>query len=1168
MNPDISFCPPRSELSDYLLGEVGTAQETLIDQHMEQCSTCERMLHEIELDTLKKLGFRPGKNVALEYRQQPEVPDGLIRKLESLVADPLDLTQDSASSWASDELLVGKTLGNYEIQKLIGRGGMGCVYQAKHLHLNRLVAIKVLPNNKLQDPAALERFRREIEAVAKLEHPNVVQATDAGDVNDPQVGVIHFLAMKLIHGPNLSEVVRDSGPLSIANACQCVQQIASALQAAHEHQMVHRDIKPSNIMLDADGQTRMLDLGLALLRRTPSDDSTEHDDVTSAGTIVGTIDYMAPEQATSSHDVDIRADIYSLGCTLFYLLTGNPPFKSIGDSNQLRALMRHLNDPIPNIHELRPDVPLELSKLITEMLGKKPEERPAQPAEIVRRLAPFIGEEELVQPVAKPAGLPNRVSRLLIATGFLGAVFLFGLTIFVATDKGDVVIRVADNIQDQVTVNVIREDRPLIKDWIVTSHDHSRSIGTGPIEVQIQGPGSRGLNIVFNGGKAEVMRGEQLLVSIEKAPASATDARFDSDSPKSIATDRVRPEADALPQWPKGEGWLDGEVVAGLCSHPTVLANAQRWNMIRECAISTIWDMDWSPDGKWLAVAGKGDPWLRIFRLTEDSSLVLAKVLKSECWAIKRCRFSPNSRRLAIKGLVDGWPNSFIEIWETESWTREVHLRDRKIIRAPNDFQWGDDSSTLWGCSNDAIWRVDQQGNLATVIERQSDEASFLRLQVAESIQRLFGLSENGTLTVYTLLGKKIQSLQTHKPLESELLLSPDQTHLYLQGTTQAGNHRLWKVEAAGLSAAEIESNLHGNALADYPSSAGDWSAENQLAVCGTNGYNHATVYLWQHQSGTWSSRTRFSLPRRQFGTGIGTGEIAWHPSKDLIVIGTNGFLGLVRPSDGKVIYWLGLAENLGQNMHPSSISAEDGITLAFPDGQIFQTSLDGKSTTQLPEVPLCSFAARLNDQYSVFDCGFFNNDPSRELSLRNTSTGEIKFRSKGIFSHASLQGRWLSYLTSHHSANADQRYAFTAWDPVSSDRWERTADAPLKNYAWSRSGETLALVTGAQQLEFYSSEGTRVQTSVGLPDMAVRSMQWSRDDRHVVVQTDKQILLLRVKDSELLWKIQRPAGTKNGVWFSPEGDIVRCDRKSFHFHSAANGSPLLLQKRQVRSRC
>ena len=209
------------------------------------------------------------------------------------------------------------------------------------------MALKLLPANRFRDPHAVSRFRREIEAIARVDHPNIVRASDAGEHDG-----IHFLVMELIDGADLSTLVRRCGPLPIAEACELTRQAAVALQHAHEHGLVHRDVKPSNIMLDRNGTAKLLDLGLVRLG-----DRSAGGDLTTTGQLLGTFDYMAPEQASDIQRVDIRADLYSLGCTMYFLLTGQPPFGDAQYRTVVRKIVAHAKDEAPPVTDLRPEVP-------------------------------------------------------------------------------------------------------------------------------------------------------------------------------------------------------------------------------------------------------------------------------------------------------------------------------------------------------------------------------------------------------------------------------------------------------------------------------------------------------------------------------------------------------------------------------------------------------------------------------------------------------------------------------------------------------------------------------------------------------------------------------------------------------------------------------------------
>jgi len=281
------------------------------------------------------------------------------------------------------EAMSVKQIGDYELLEKIGRGGMGEVFKARHLHLRKIRALKVLPHHFLNDEQALARFRREVENCGRLEHPNIVQAHDAGEDNG-----VPFLVMEFVDGCNLDELVENSGRLSVGAACEVIRQAAVGLQHAHDFFLVHRDIKPSNLMLSRSRLVKILDLGLARLiaeRQQVSRLTQDH-------RIMGSANYMAPEQWDDPRSVDIRADIYSLGCTLYFLLTGQEVF---GGETVWAKQKAHKESPAPLLVQERPDVPAALQSVFEQMVAKNPEDRYATPSEVIEAIGPFASRQDL-----------------------------------------------------------------------------------------------------------------------------------------------------------------------------------------------------------------------------------------------------------------------------------------------------------------------------------------------------------------------------------------------------------------------------------------------------------------------------------------------------------------------------------------------------------------------------------------------------------------------------------------------------------------------------------------------------------------------------------------------------------------------------------------------------
>lgn len=368
-------CPPPDRLSAFLNGQLAADELEAIGDHTGRCRGCLAMLGEFEqrpdpfakrtrqglyhvcgssdfVRLLEKMGSRFGIDLSQAWKD--------LRADPSHALDPDVLPYE-----------IPTRLGQYEILELIGRGGMGMVYRARHIALKSERALKVLHPGRSND-RQIGQFYREIEAVGRLQHPNIVAAHDA-----LQEKGLHFLVMEHVEGVNLAQLINRAGPLSIGDAAEIIRQAALGLGYAHKHGMIHRDVKPSNLLLSSAGVVKILDLGLVAFR-VPSEanaQSAEH-------SLVGTPAYMAPEQWAGAANLDARADLYGLGCTLFELLVGTPPVSASEDGT--REFGR-----LPRLSQRRSGVPRELDALLQRMLSERPEGRPSDAEEVSEALAPF-----------------------------------------------------------------------------------------------------------------------------------------------------------------------------------------------------------------------------------------------------------------------------------------------------------------------------------------------------------------------------------------------------------------------------------------------------------------------------------------------------------------------------------------------------------------------------------------------------------------------------------------------------------------------------------------------------------------------------------------------------------------------------------------------------------
>ncbi len=403
-------CPTSNDLKALTLGQLSSEDSDQLFQHVSECEACRSDLETVEDTGDSLIASLRSPDPEAEFSGEPDCQLAVAKALGALAfagqAEPVTELQEVPSS-----------IGEYEIVRPIGRGGMGSVYLARHTKLGREVALKVLASNRLGDTRIRERFEAEMLAVGRLSHPNIVTAHDAREVNGTAVLVTEFVS-----GMDLGQLLLRCGPLSLSNACHIARQIAVALSYTHQQGFVHRDIKPSNVMLSADGEVKLLDLGLARLQYGERS-STEISgaempaaEMTATGQAMGTADYVAPEQVTDSKTVDIRADIYALGCTLFKLLTGRAPFADEQHITVFAKMTAHVSKAPPSLSEFLPDAPIRLVGLVDSMLSKDPSTRPQTPGDVVDSLAPFCKGHNLPELSLAAAKLQPKPSAVAPST--------------------------------------------------------------------------------------------------------------------------------------------------------------------------------------------------------------------------------------------------------------------------------------------------------------------------------------------------------------------------------------------------------------------------------------------------------------------------------------------------------------------------------------------------------------------------------------------------------------------------------------------------------------------------------------------------------------------------------------------------------------------------------
>jgi len=525
-------CLDRKQLERYLNGWTDESASDSIEEHIARCPECELTVSQLENET----------SIGLPLHDSAAEPDDVAiadcgDAIDQAIAKVRDWDGSPDVERREPAAILGD-FGNYELCELVGRGGMAEVYRGRHKRLQRDVAIKLLQVPKTHIQESLNRIEREVLAVGRLKHPSIVSAVDAGEHNGMQ-----YLVTEFIDGVDAGKIARACAPVPVAEACEMIRQAALGLDHAHSHGIVHRDIKPSNLMIDRSGAVKILDFGLVRLNGWAGVAA----EVTTVGQLLGTLDYMAPEQADRADSVDHRSDIYALGATLFRLLAGRAPFAVTQNQSPLEKLRLLATDSPPKIRTLRPDVPEPLAEIIDQTLDRDPARRPASAAHLAERIEPFCSGaklDELVriaENVAEPepelhpsAAIGIAVAgksmgtksdrwrtarRWLVGLGFAAAAIFAGVIIVLETQKGQIVIE-TDSPNIHVT---LLEDGSTRKELELIPGENSTRMYAGRYEIRIDDGTD---NYVIENNAFILKRGEKVVAKI-RIDESAGKANID-----------------------------------------------------------------------------------------------------------------------------------------------------------------------------------------------------------------------------------------------------------------------------------------------------------------------------------------------------------------------------------------------------------------------------------------------------------------------------------------------------------------------------------------------------------------------------------------------------------------------------------------------------------------
>jgi WD40 repeat protein len=649
MNDRSAAHPSRDQLEAFGLGRALPEDALAVHRHLEECADCRTVVESLADDTLSSL-----VRLAVAPRS----------------------TQPSAGPGPADEAGPLADHPRYRTLERIGAGGMGVVYKAQHLVMGRIVALKVIHPALTERPAMVERFRREVQAAAGLCHPNVVTAYDAD-----QAGDRHFLVMEYVPGITLDRLVREQGPLPPERACEYTRQAALGLQHAHDKGLVHRDVKPANLILTPEGQVKVLDFGLA--RCGCGEEGREGSgSITGTGTFMGTVDFLAPEQADDPHRADIRADLYSLGCTLYFLLTGQPPFP---EGTLMQRLKAHALREPPPLAAARPGPPAGLEAVVRRLLAKEPARRFQTPAEVARALAPFAERR------------PQRrrpLRRAVLAAALLAVVALLGGAVYrIATDHGELEI-----VTNDPDVEVVLQRNGEAVRIIDLRTRQAVTLRSGEYAVKVDGKGGE---VEVQPGRVVMKRGDKVTVTIRRGlvlekqfegPRHVGELAFSADG-KFALIGHDAPQNHSIALWDLTRG-VKVRVFQGHSSNIhdlTFTKDAKRflscgrdktvrlWDVttgkeIRQYAghEGEVWSARLSPDSR-SVLTGCHDKKLRLFDLETGAE---KKALTGHDGKVICVAFAPDGRR-ALSCAED----KTVRLWdldkgqEVRSWTTEHIMR-------------------------------------------------------------------------------------------------------------------------------------------------------------------------------------------------------------------------------------------------------------------------------------------------------------------------------------------------------------------------------------------------------------------------------------------------------------------------------------------------------------
>ena len=1027
---------------------------------------------------------------------------------------------------AHDQQDLGE-LGQYQLLTKLGEGGMGTVYKALHTKLQKVVALKVLPSERLEDAHAVERFEREMRAVGNLDHANIVRATDAGEVDG-----MHYLVMELVDGIDLSSLGHRVGPVKVADACEMIRQAAVGLRHAHRRNMVHRDIKPSNLMLasNEEGQPtiKILDMGLALL---DEGHVAAHRDLTSTGQMMGTLDYMAPEQGTDSHEVDIRADIYSLGATLFKLLARETPFPTKRYNTPLKLMMAKASDPAPSISSQRDDLPAELVAVIDRMLATEPDARFATPKEVAEALAPFAADADLGlllesamgASTADPSGVatqdfvksgshsttpgipPKRdVTERYAATidasttpvaemkqaanadtqarpwyrRSIGLVSLAGVALFVIaaaivfriqTDYGWLVVEIAD---EQITATM-REEGLTIED---TTSGRRYTIQAPRLPDEKRGPDWSSQQRLPTGSyklTSETLR--MRVLDDNGAEVQATEFKITRNGKlRARVSFMAETMAVSKPEL-RREPWRLGpgeNVIAGLIPRPATLPGIKRWQLESKLIRTGIQCLDHSPDGQLLACA-TADGRVRIY---DTINAKLVNMLSAPLGIIYGIDWSPDGESLAVEAY-----DKRVWIWSRAGKLQRTIPEEPPVSRPDIvDVAYSPDGQRIAISRGNVIEIWDADGRESIALKGHTGVVQ--SVSWSPSGERLVSCGENeNAIRIWSSQGDLVQTLSDGSDSVTSVSCSP--TSDQFLSAHAVGRACIWSADGTLKAAVKLD-GANVTDVAWHP------NGERFVAV---SGGGRVTIF---DAEGTLIQELR-RVSAYPYNT------VSWNPATDEICVG-GGSNVIRRWTEAGAV----LPPIAGRRLNVASLGwngSGDRFAAGCGDGTVRVWNTDGKQVVALQQaadlrtVTSLAWHPTNSHQIATFgDDGFVRNWDLR--SQTPVFRENLETSLQGLCWHPT--GRFLAH------AMPGSTLAIRDMEG-SKEILERKHPAEVRRAAWSPDGALLASGDRQGTLLVDAPESTN-PTQYEPTHRRIYALQWSPDGEYLAASDNLQITIFR----------------------------------------------------------